>query len=322
MLTGAVVALGASFLTAAAGVGVLGIALAAAFGPWCSSRSRRWPGSRRSSKPSKQAEDGAAEGAERVRDANRAQADAQRNAVDAAARVRTTAVDAYRAWREAAEETTDAIRGIAQAELSRDQARLNVKQAEQDLNDLRKEAGLTGDSLDGMFKKFTDISFRPKNLIGAIQKSRGRQAAPAAATSSTSPQGSSTSAKPAERAGRDRRCQRRAHPPRRRPHREQEFIQNGISAYEPYTAAVEANEDAQRALAEATERPPKPARNRTRRSRTSPPRNARLVDVIVELKKTLTDVFRPATQRDLRRPDRLARGPRRLRQGPGVSAAA
>ena len=93
------------FLTAAAGVGVLGVALAGAFGPVVLVAIAAMARFAKILQAVKAAEDGTATGARNASTALQAQATA-------------------------AEAVDDAIRGIAQAELSREQASLGVEQAE------------------------------------------------------------------------------------------------------------------------------------------------------------------------------------------------
>jgi hypothetical protein len=299
LLSGAVIALGASFLTAAAGVGVLGLALAAAFGPVILVAIAAMARFAKILQAVKASEDGAAQSAQRVKTANEGLVVAQRNAADAAQRVKTTAVDAYRAWRDAAEETRDAIRGIGQAELSRDQAHLNVKKAEQALRDVRKEAKLTGQEFDDLFsvKKFTDVDVSTEGLAKAISRAAPPGAGPAGGgVDQLDVQQKILDLRRARLDEKDAidgvsDAQTRAEDARKR---EQEFIKNGINAYEPYAAALQASADAMAALAKSTgdvndaRDKADPLKGLTKQERT-------LVGVLTRLKRTLTNLFRPAT---------------------------
>jgi hypothetical protein len=296
LLVGAVVALGASLLTAAAGIGVLGTALAAAFGPVVLVAIAAMARFAKILDAVKQKQDGAVQSAQTLRDAHQAQAAAQRNAADAAERVKTTAVDAYRAWSQAAEDTRDAIRGIAQAELSRDQAALNVKKAEQALKDLRAQAGLAGHAFDELFNKFTDASVDTSGLAGAIENATGGSQVSGA--SSLDLQQAILDLRSARLGEKDAidgvsDAHTRLNDARTR---ENQFIQNGISAYEPYTAAVKANADAQQAVADAVQNTADAQDKQNQALKDLTPREKTLVGVLVTLQKTLTDASRPATE--------------------------
>jgi len=295
MLTGAFVALGASMAAAAAGVGVLAVALAGAFGPVLLVAIAAMARFAKIIEAVKAATDGAAAASRKVRDAHEAQVRAQQNAADTAERVSATTTEAYRAWAQAAEDVSDAIRGIAQAELSRDQARLNVAKAEQDLKDFREETGLTADSLDGLFKKFTDISYHPQDLIGAIRKSAAGQAEGVDPLDLAQKILDVRQARLNEQDAIDGVSDAHTRLDDARA-REQEFLENGIAAYEPYTAAVQANADAQTALAEAAERVNDAQKDRNKEMAALSPIEQRLARTLVGLKTALTDLFAPAVR--------------------------
>jgi hypothetical protein len=295
MLTGIVIALGASLLAAAAGVGVLAVALAAAFGPVLLVAIAAAARLAKVLEAVKAAEEGTSTEAERVKTALKSQASAHDNLGEAQKRLKATAVDAYRAWRQAAEDVEDAVRGIQEAELNRDQAALNVDKAEAALKDLRKEAGLTGASLDGAFKKFTDIDFRPKDLMGEIRKSglggKGGASELEIQQGILDVRDARLSEKTAIDGVEDattRLADARA--------KELEFTQRGIAAHEPYAAALASVAAAQTALADASKETNEARADQKKMLDDLTPREHRLATVLGNIKKSLTEAFRPATR--------------------------
>ena len=297
LLGGAIVALGASLLAAAAGVGVLVAAFAAALGPAVLVAIAVFARFAKILEAVKKAEDGSVQSARQIRDATERQKAAQEQLADAHKSVATTAVDAMHAQRDAAEEVSDSIRGIAEAELSRDQAQLNVKKSEQALKDFRKETGLTSTSLDGLFKKFTDVDFRPENLIKAISKSGiGDKVAGGTELDLEQKILDVRSAKQQEADATDAvgDAIRRSNDAKEK---EQQFNKDGLEAYAPYAAALKSVETATTAVADAQEHLTDVRVDQAKATKDLSPREKDLVDVLGKVKKSLADAFRPATDR-------------------------
>jgi hypothetical protein len=297
LLGGAVVALGASLLSAAAGVGVLVAAFAGALGPAVLVAIAVFARFAKILEAVKKQEDGSVQSARQVRDATDRQKQAQEQLADAHRSVAATAVDALHAQRDAAEEVSDSIRGIAAAELNRDQARLNVKQAEQDLKDFRKQTGLTETSLDGLFKKFTDVDFRPENLIKAISKSGiGDKVSGGTELDLEQKILDVRSAKQQEADATDAvgDAIRRSNDAKEK---EQQFNEQGLEAYAPYAAALKSVETATHAVADAQEHLTDTRADQAKVLKDLSPRERQLADVIGKVKSSLAEAFRPATDR-------------------------
>jgi hypothetical protein len=285
----------ASLAAAAAGVAVLGLALAAAFGPVLLVAIAAFSRLAAILKAVKESEEQAATEARRVRDAHAAQTAAADRLRQANANLKSTSVDAYRAMRDAAEEASDAVRGITDAELSRERAQLTLKQAKRDLADYRREAGLTSDSLDGLFKKFTNIDFRPKNLAADIRSQR--PARRPGWIRSSSPTRSSASAKPNSRSPTPPTASRRRHPLNDANEKNAEFVDKGIAAYPPYAAAVKQASDAQTALAKSTTKLHDARQDQGKQLDKLNPLERRFATTFERLKTSLTHLVAPATDK-------------------------
>jgi phage-related protein len=98
------------------------------------------------------------------RDAAAGIAKAQQEASDAASNLKATTTDAYRAMRDAAREAQQAVLDLQDAQLSLAESRLGIKEARLELQQLMAQAGLTGRTFQSMFKKFTDVDFRPEGV--------------------------------------------------------------------------------------------------------------------------------------------------------------
>ena len=299
LLGGAIVALGASLLSAAAGVGVLATAFAAALGPVVLVAIAVFARFAKILEAVKQREDQAASSAQAIHAATQRQADAQSRLADAHKTALQAAVEGYRAQRDAAEEVSDAVRGIADAELNREQAGLDLKKDEQALRDFRRETGTTSKSLDGLFRKFTDVSFQPKDLVGAIRKSGIGEATTAGGGSTLdlaqlvlnvrkSKQGIAN----ADDAVSD--ATTRANDAR---DKEAEFLKNGIAAYPPYAAALAGVAAATKDVDEAQKNLNDTRAEQGDKLKELGPKEKQLADVIGKVKQSLADAFRPATDR-------------------------
>jgi phage-related protein len=94
---------------------------------------------------------------------------AQQDQADAARNLGEQEAAAYTAMRDAAERARQAVLDVESARLSVSEAKLNTRQAQQDLDDFRKKAGLTAGTLDGLFKKFTNVKADDSKLKAALR---------------------------------------------------------------------------------------------------------------------------------------------------------
>ncbi|WP_297775061.1 hypothetical protein [Mycobacterium sp.] len=94
---------------------------------------------------------------------------AQQEQADAAKNLGEQESAAYTAMRDAAERARQAVLDVQSARLSVAEAKLNTRQAQQDLDDFRKSAGLTANSLDSLFKRFTNVKADDSKLKAALR---------------------------------------------------------------------------------------------------------------------------------------------------------
>lgn len=179
-------------------------------------------------------------------------ADAQKGVTDAADSVSSATVDAYRAMQDAVERTKDAVLGLADAQLGIKDAKLGLDVAQQALADFRKENGLAAKSLDGLFKKFTDVKADPSKLKAAL-KAAG---AGGDVTGNSEldlrrlildVQHARLGEKQATDAVKDSQTELN-----RARQDEAKYTKEGINAYGPLTSAIDAQKNAQRELVAAT----------------------------------------------------------------------
>lgn len=254
-LVGALGALVASLAAAVAAVGVLSVALVAALGPVLAvviaavvRFAKVIQALRAQSAASQQAQQQAAAGAGAVTAAAEQQEAAARALTDANTRLGQATTQAYKEMADAAEAARDAVLDLAIAEDTRDQARLNTRKAVEDLADLRKELGATGQQFDTVFKKFTDVNVDVSGLKSALAAARG--------SSGGGPDGSEQikleqailnvrKARNAEKVAIDGVSDAETNRTRTQ-QRANEFARQGINASQGYTAALRGVEDAQR----------------------------------------------------------------------------
>lgn len=250
----ALVALGASLATAAAGAGALGVAFAGALGPAVLVVVAALARVVQIVQAVKREQEQGAAAAEQAAAATRQVAAANEQVAAAQQNVRDQAVAAYQAYADAVERVKDGLLAVEQAQLGIDSARLGIREAQQALRDFRRESGTSDGSLDGLFKKFTDVDFqgdaasirnalagaggaagglsesdqlRLERLILNVRQAKLRE------KQATDELGDST-----RQLARDRRT-------------EAEFAREGIRAYAPYEAALRQTTQAQRAAADA-----------------------------------------------------------------------
>jgi hypothetical protein len=295
-LAPALLALAASALAAAAGVAALATALAVAMGPVVLVAVAAFTRLAKVLEAVKENKDKVAAGAERVRDAHQREAQATENLQRAQEHARDTAVEAYRAQAQAAEDAADAVLSLEHAELSREQAQLNLVKAKDALHDFRRENDLLSSSLDGLFRKFTDVSFRPESLIKAVRGSELGGAVGGGDKSTELTQllidvkDAKLGIKDADDTVADSKTKLNEASAK-----EAEFAQNGLAAYEPYQQALEQVADAQHGVRDATEAMTTARREQQKALKELDPQERKLADVFTRLQKTLTAVFRPAT---------------------------
>jgi hypothetical protein len=295
-LAPALLALAASALAAAAGVAALATAFAVAMGPVVLVAVAAFTRLAKVLEAVKENKDKVAAGAERVRDAHQREAQATENLQRAQEHARDTAVEAYRAQAQAAEDAADAVLSLEHAELSREQAQLNLVKAKDALHDFRRENDLLSSSLDGLFRKFTDVSFRPESLIKAVRGSELGGAVGGGDKSTELTQllidvkDAKLGIKDADDTVADSKTKLNEASAK-----EAEFAQNGLAAYEPYQQALEQVADAQHGVRDATEAMTTARREQQKALKELDPQERKLADVFTRLQKTLTAVFRPAT---------------------------
>lgn len=192
-----------------------------------------------------------------ITQANRDEAAANRQAIDAAKNLRTETVNAYDAMASAAENVRRAILGVADAQQGIDDSKTALKRAQFELKQLRKEAGLAGNELNDSFKKFEDIDFK-FNDKGFASLAKG---ATGSGTSSAEEQ--QIKLEEAVNRVRDAKLDERHATDgledaekalNKRRKESADFAREGINAFEPYTQALRANQDATVRLADATAR--------------------------------------------------------------------
>jgi hypothetical protein len=171
-LTAAAIAVVASLAAAAAAVVGLGVAFGAALIPIAAlaipaiaTITKLFGALKTNAQGQKAAAEGVKTAQQGVAQATQAVTNAQQN-------LASQAVPALQAMQDAAERVKDAILGVKDAQLGVQDASLAFRQAKFALAQFRAEAGLTSTTFDNVFKKFTDVSFRPtasgiKDAIGA-----------------------------------------------------------------------------------------------------------------------------------------------------------
>lgn len=181
----------------------------------------------------------------------RAIQDAVRNLEQAQDNLAQATIQANREMEDSYERVKDAVRDLEHAEISRDRAKLGLERAKLELKQFREELALTGEDIGDMFDKATDVDLRFDT--SAISK--------AMAGSGISAEDQLTlkdkildvrEAKLRERDATDGLHDSEVELARAREDNA-EFIRKGIRASSQYVAALEAVEDAQRAVARAHE---------------------------------------------------------------------
>lgn len=186
--------------------------------------------------------------------ANRDEVSAAQDLTRASENTAMQLVAAYRAIKDSAEAARDALLDVESAQLGIQESTLAVKEAQLALAEFRKESGLAGNAFDELFKKATnvdanvDVSPALAKLVPA-SGSNQKDAALKLERLILNVQRAKIGEKQAtdqlqdsEQALNDKRKEAT------------KFAKEGISAFEPYTSAVRAQEDATTRLADATER--------------------------------------------------------------------
>jgi hypothetical protein len=159
-LAPALILLGTSLLSAAAGAGVLAVALAGALGPAvlvavaAMTRLAAIVAALKERHTQAAQQAGAVAGSQdQIRTATDALANAQDN-------LATQTSAAYQAWADAIEAVKDDLRDVEHAQLGIEGAQLRLARARQTLAAFRRETGTAGESFDALFKRFSDVNFR------------------------------------------------------------------------------------------------------------------------------------------------------------------
>lgn len=186
-----------------------------------------------------------------IQQANRAQQEANQALKDSNEDLARTTAEAYRAIADSAERVTDALLAVEDARLGIDEASLGIREAEAALASLREESNATGPALGEVFKKFTDVDvdFDPAALIAGLERAGVKQqdqqldierAILRVRRAKLAEKQANDTLGDSERTLTDARAENLR------------FQREGINAYEPYTQAVRSQQDAVRALHEAT----------------------------------------------------------------------
>lgn len=166
--------------------------------------------------------------------------------------LRDATVSAYQEMEDAIEDASDAQRSFQTAQLSLERANLGIEQANQNLKDFRKETGTAGKSLDGMFKKFTDVDFRGNmdDLISGVEDASGQDLDTDSELRMKDLVLSTKEAYDRKKQAIDgvSDAQRTAN---RAEEKAADFRKNGIGASDTYTAALRAVRDARRDVTRA-----------------------------------------------------------------------
>jgi hypothetical protein len=174
VLAGALVALVASLAAAAAGLAVIGTTLAVALGPAVLVAVGIVVRLAAAFKNAATAQTQQKAAAQAVTSALQSQTAAHTALINSQDQLKTAATAAYKAWDDAINQVAHDINSVKDAQLALEGSKLGIRDAEQALSDLRKQAGLAGPAMDQMFKKFTDVSFDPSKIRGALQGAVGQ----------------------------------------------------------------------------------------------------------------------------------------------------
>lgn len=101
--------------------------------------------------------------------AHRQITDARATEISAVRELKQATIDAYDAMAQSIRDATTALHGFESAQLGVEQSKLDTKKARLELRKLRAEMGLTGDKFDALFNQLTDVSINPALLRKAIQ---------------------------------------------------------------------------------------------------------------------------------------------------------
>lgn len=297
VLAPALLAVAASAAAAVAGLALLATTFAVAMGPVVAVAIAVFARFAKVLQAVKEGKEKVAAQAQRVKDATQTEQRAVENLQRAQERAKDAAVEAARAQRQAAEDVSDALLSVERAELSRDQARLNRQKAVQNLAGVRRQTGTDDTGLDSLFRKFTDVSFRPDDLVGAIRKSGiGKATGGASELDITQAILDVRDAKLGEKEANDQLGDSKQGLVDAR-QKELEFLQQGPAAYEPYKQALEDVATAQDAVRDSQEKLTTARQEQQKALKELDPQERKLAGVLAAVQKALTSAFRPATDR-------------------------
>lgn len=304
LLVGAVAALGASLLSAAAGAGVLATALAGALGPAAiilvgvfRSLAQVFQALQAHDNAQLNATQKRIQGDQQAVNAANARADAERNLERAQASLVQARLQALNEEKQAALDVANAEDTLANAILSQKQSKLDFKQAELDLKEFRQQLGLTGHSLDDMFKKFTDVSFDPSKINKELARVGQGDIGPDNELKLEQLILNVQKARQGEKDATDnvRNAQLRLQEAQQK---ELEFQKKGILASQQYASALQAVADAQRQLNRVSQQNTMAAQAAKTQAETKKLTSTEqaLLNVIILTRREFSRVFGPAVQ--------------------------
>lgn len=254
-LGGALVALVASLAAAAAGLGALAIGFGAALIPIVIvglALFTRFQAVLKANQARTQELAQATQAHKTAEQQRKAAVDASRQAHE---QLTQATVDGNRAMAQSVFDLRDAELSLEGSRLGVKEARLNLLEAKKALRDFRKESGLTGASLDNLFKRATDVTLDPAQQRAALGQIKS------AAPSGTDPlelQRRILAVQQAQFGVKDA-INQTAHAERALAQATQtraNFVRQGLNAYKPYRQALEqvrkADERAARAQDQST----------------------------------------------------------------------
>lgn len=174
VLIPALLALTASLAAATAGLAILGIGFAAAFGPALLvgvalvQRFVAILGAR------KAREQELAQAVSQEKTAEQQRQAALEASKSAHQRLAESVVAGRRAMIQSALDLKSAELGLERSRFGVDQAKLNIAQARKDLRDFLREQGASGNQLDALVKRFTNVDFQPGQAGSAFGQTTGK----------------------------------------------------------------------------------------------------------------------------------------------------
>lgn len=199
-----------------------------------------------------QAEESAADA---IANANMQVADSARALEDANRQVADATEEAYKDMKQAIEDVEEAMLSLEGAQLGIEDADLETRKAVLALKELRGELGATGKGMESAFEKFTDVDFDFKDLKSALaQAGVGGPAAQLSEADSIKLEEAILRVRKAKLGEKQatNTLENAENTLTEARKKQNEYAKEGISAYEPLTAAIRSQQDATRTLARAT----------------------------------------------------------------------